>query len=155
MKKIKVLFTLVMVLAIMSCLTLVTVHAEPDGAVTDVVTSGDLATGDADADTTLAADSDTAVDSDSAADSDAETTPESDSTDDTSADTTTADTTAAADTTTIDPHAGHNHAEEESSATWDDLGTSGIIAIVVAVVIAVAFVTALVLFVPKKSKMRK
>ncbi len=60
--------------------------------------------------------------------------------------------------TTADPHAGHDHAAETAAATtgatWSDLGTSGMIAIIVAVVIAVAFVIALVLFVPRKTKQK-
>lgn len=46
-------------------------------------------------------------------------------------------------------------AVEPATGTWDNLGTSGIIGIVVAVVILIAVVVIIVILVPKKSSQRK
>ena len=94
--------------------------------------------------------------------------------DDTAADTeaaaddTAADTEAAADDTADDTEAvvtdEHGHAADvhnttgtiaAPTATWSNLGTSGIIGIVVAAVILVAVIVAIIVLVPKKSGAKK
>lgn len=146
MKKLAVLFTLITVIAVMTSMMLVPAYADETDANGNVVTSA--VEHDHDGDGVADHDADAHVD---------ETTPETDAGTDTTADNTTteSETTATAVEHDHDGDGVADHAvEEHGTVTWDNLGTSGIIAIAVAVVLLVATVTVIVLLIPKRGKQK-